>query len=489
MNIKKTIIFTGLSLLLSSTFNSAYSAEGAGDEKDPSRKRSFHSATESDGYGAGGGASSSASGAGKTPGDWAGLPLEGLAATPSNAPRGWEQHVRTGVAYFKEGKFPKAIAQFTAALDIEGIDGKARASCLNNLGRSHFNLGNAYAGQKNYGDAIAQFRLASKVVPDRVRSKLKGPLGIELLMHAIDIESQENARFLIANGVAINARDNHKNSVLMCAKSVEMAELLLDRGADVYDKVYENIPLFRAIELGSVEMARLLLDRGARVNDKDYAGDTPLFGAIESGSVEMARLLLDRGAYINAEDKEGLTPLLVALWNNDVKKVELLLSKGADVNAGRGAASNLFWALQEEKLRNLLFDNGVEADARDNDGKTALMFEAMSMYEGGYYDPDTLFERNLRILLERGANVNAVDQNGKTALMHAVESFQDNEGYNEYYLKQLKSRVALLINSGADIGIKDKEGHTVFNLCKEEDLRQFIKDADQQYSSGRIDLK
>ena len=74
MNIKKKIIFTGLSLLLSNTFNSAYSADGAdGDEtnqpKDPSHKRSFDTMTKSDGPGAAGGASSSASNVGKTAGD------------------------------------------------------------------------------------------------------------------------------------------------------------------------------------------------------------------------------------------------------------------------------------------------------------------------------------------------------------------------------------------------------------------------------------
>ena len=101
MNFKKKIIFTGLSLLLSSTFNSAYSAGGAdGDEtnqpKDPSHKRPFLSVTESDGCGAGGGASSSssASSAGKTPGDWAGQPLEGLAKKSRNAP--------SSAAYFNQ---------------------------------------------------------------------------------------------------------------------------------------------------------------------------------------------------------------------------------------------------------------------------------------------------------------------------------------------------------------------------------------------------
>ena len=101
MNFKKKIIFTGLSLLLSSTFNSAYSAGGAdGDEtnqpKDPSHKRPFLSVTESDGCGAGGGASSSssASSAGKTSGGWAGQPLEGLAKKSRNAP--------SSAAYFNQ---------------------------------------------------------------------------------------------------------------------------------------------------------------------------------------------------------------------------------------------------------------------------------------------------------------------------------------------------------------------------------------------------
>jgi hypothetical protein len=54
MNIKKTIIFTGLSLLLSNAFNSAYSA---------------HTVEESNGSGADGGALHSVSNAGKMPGD------------------------------------------------------------------------------------------------------------------------------------------------------------------------------------------------------------------------------------------------------------------------------------------------------------------------------------------------------------------------------------------------------------------------------------
>ena len=122
-----------------------------------------------------------------------------------------------------------------------------------------------------------------------------------------------------------------------------------------------------------------------------------------------------------------------------------------------------------------MLNNGVEVNARDNDGMTALM----------KLDKNCSDNYKMPILLARGADVNAVDKGGKTALMKAVESFQGNE----YYLEELKARVALLIDSGANIGMKDKDGRTVFDLCKSEDLQQFILDAHKQYSSGGIGLK
>ena len=73
-----------------------------------------------------------------------------------------------------------------------------------------------------------------------------------------------------------------------------------------------------------VEVARLLLDRGAAIDEKDSGGGTPLHAACAQNSIELATLLLDRGAAIDTKNRWGDTPLRVALLNKHVKLATLL---------------------------------------------------------------------------------------------------------------------------------------------------------------------
>jgi hypothetical protein len=285
-------------------------------------------------------------------------------------------------------------------LAIQGIDDRDRAFFLNNLGEIYLLLENEDVHRDAYGDVITQFRLASEQMPRLVREKLKDrfrsyvTFGTNLLMHAVDTESKEMVEFLVANGVRIDGSNIDLDTVLVRAKSVEMAKFLLDKGADIH-----------AIGSGCRTPLEFFID-------KYVAGN--------KHSLDMVAILLARGAYIEAKNFSGTTAL---------------------VNAA-----------------------GCENKRQDE---------------------DWLKNHKMCILLERGADVNAVDNKGKTALMHAVERLQDNEDY----LEQLKARVTLLIDSGANIGMKDNDGRTVFDLCKSEELKKFIKDAHKQYSSGGIDLK
>jgi hypothetical protein len=93
-----------------------------------------------------------------------------------------------------------------------------------------------------------------------------------------------------------------------------------------------DLPLLAAARAGSVEIATLLLDKGADANGA-LAGKTPLQVALASGPPEMVKLLVARGARLDGRDEEGWTALHYAA-RSDPADVQALLDLGADVNAG-----------------------------------------------------------------------------------------------------------------------------------------------------------
>ena len=132
-----------------------------------------------------------------------------------------------------------------------------------------------------------------------------------------------------------------------------------------------------------------------------------LISAAKIGSVAEISALLDRGVDVNASDKDGVTALMVASFNGHSEAVNLLLSKRADVNA-----------------------------KTSDYGQTALRLAS----QHGHIEI-------VKLLLAAHADINATDKDGKTALYWAVTT-------NEIDV------VRELIASGADINIKDKSGET-----------------------------
>ncbi|MBW2608621.1 MAG: ankyrin repeat domain-containing protein, partial [Deltaproteobacteria bacterium] len=89
--------------------------------------------------------------------------------------------------------------------------------------------------------------------------------------------------------------------------------------------------LHSAILKGDINGVKALLDQGADINERFYE-QTPLMYASAKGNNEMVNLLLKRGANINAGSKEGVSSLGVAAENTHVSTVKLLISKGADTD-------------------------------------------------------------------------------------------------------------------------------------------------------------
>ena len=98
------------------------------------------------------------------------------------------------------------------------------------------------------------------------------------------------------------------------------------------DGGYGWTPLHAAVYSGHREVAKFLIASGADINAKDIFGLTPLHGPALSGRKEAVDLLIANGADINAKDGTERTPLHWATVNGQKEFVELLIAKGADIN-------------------------------------------------------------------------------------------------------------------------------------------------------------
>jgi len=216
--------------------------------------------------------------------------------------------------------------------------------------------------------------------------------------------------------------------------------------------------LCNAVQSGQIEPVRFLLGQEVPVNpvpgataaarpafrmrpgydpNKVY---TPLHYAAALPTPEIAALLIAHGADVNAEDGFGTTPLLAAAVGSHLATVRLLIAHGANVRASEHVSGQnaLMRGIHDVEVARLLLDHGLEVNARDRNGRTALMQCYTAPLAG--------------LLIERGADVNARDVLGHTALMTAVQSFQT-------------PYVALLLQHGANVNIADNQGNTPLSLA------------------------
>lgn len=109
---------------------------------------------------------------------------------------------------------------------------------------------------------------------------------------------------------------------LINEEDIEGINKLLERFTELGKKGGERnaTPLYYAVNKGNVEIAKLLILKGADVHTFEFEGITLLAVAVSNNDVDMARLLLEKGANpkaICSEEMEGdFTPLCLAMENS-----------------------------------------------------------------------------------------------------------------------------------------------------------------------------
>jgi hypothetical protein len=193
-----------------------------------------------------------------------------------------------------------------------------------------------------------------------------------------------------------------------------------------------STPLMLAARRGDAEVLRVLLaaDPPVNVNQQDEDGFTALFHAVMSDHTMAVKMLLDAGANPRLTDYDDFSPLH---YCESAETVALIIDAAPDLvnqssdDGTKPVAHITDLPALEELFRSSVRHNiQVDVNYRNTWGSTALhsrMFRMQKYEQVSMFLDDPMAEALSRValLLEHGADVLAVDRCGVTVLMAPLD--------------------------------------------------------------------
>ena len=128
---------------------------------------------------------------------------------------------------------------------------------------------------------------------------------------------EQAKEILKTNPKAILALNADGNSALLLAvykNNNQVAQFLIDSGADINGNTIMGTPLMAAVVKGNIEAVKMLLDKKADVNGFDDNGVTALIYAVQFSNLELVKLFLNYKADKAHIDKQGKTAFEYAVF-------------------------------------------------------------------------------------------------------------------------------------------------------------------------------
>jgi ankyrin repeat protein len=192
-------------------------------------------------------------------------------------------------------------------------------------------------------------------------------------------------------------------------QNITLVRELLEKGAHVDPEDNKTTPLMAAAQKGHSDIMQLLIKAGANVNAQDHVHGTALFYAAKEGKSEACKLLISSGALVDTISINGCTPLRSALLNWRTETMRVLIEHGhANVNKVSGRNPLEYAQLQKNP------DDKERAKDPDMVQEQTLLELALSQNNNNA----------TKLLITSGANVNIRDKNGLTLLMIAAQKGQ-----------------------------------------------------------------
>ena len=296
-------------------------------------------------------------------------------------------------------------------------------------------------------------------------------------------------------------RRDLQRTALTTAKSRDIAELLIENGANIRSTGKEGKTLLMDVRCPAV--VKLLIEKNVTVEAKDSDGRTALMNTLIADSdPAIAMLLIHQGrADIEARDNKDRTILMTAVWKSRTGVLKLLLDRRVDVHAvdnkGRTALHHIASDKKrtyeyrsdlpaskkpaQQELDQCILDELLKArikpEARDKLGRTCLHWAAANGCSGllkiflktNRFPVNAVERRSktplhlaatlghsqcLQFLLNEGASVHAESDGEWTPLHCACESSRDSV-----------NAVTMLLDYGAVLHRKTRSGATPLHVA------------------------
>ena len=268
--------------------------------------------------------------------------------------------------------------------------------------------------------------------------------------------TKEVAELLIDKGADVNAESNLSGTVLdytISRKRSDIADLLRKHGGKTRAWLKAGDAIYTAARAGHIEAVKQHLAKGIDVNQKQGNGETSLHEAARHGHKETAELLIKEGADLNPRilfgRLQGMTPLDLAIWKKQTETVELLRKHGGKTGDWLKAGDSIHIAAKVghiEAVKRHLAD-GADVNVIGKFRKASPLYMAAYSYNA----------EATKFLLENGADVDQLDFEKETALHTAA--------YHSYHGEGDVSVVALLVDRGSKINAISDRGLTPLDLA------------------------
>ncbi|XP_074153238.1 fibronectin type 3 and ankyrin repeat domains protein 1 isoform X1 [Sminthopsis crassicaudata] len=212
----------------------------------------------------------------------------------------------------------------------------------------------------------------------------------------------------------------------------------------------------RAVNVNDEELLVRILQGGhVKVDVPNKLGFTALMVAAQKGYLRLVKILISNGTDVNLKNGSGKDSLMLACYAGHLDVVKYLREHGASWEArDLGGCTALHWAADggHANIIEWMIKDGCKIDVLDTgSGWTPLM--RVSAVSGN--------KEVASLLIDAGADVNVKDKDGKTPLMVAV-------------LNNHEELVQLLLEKGADPSVTNEFGKGVLEMARVFDRQNVI---------------